>query len=377
VVLAAQTEAPWTGAADFQRPYETTPGYTSQRIGGWGGDRKDHTPRRNGIAIDYVIVLVHGNSCTADYWASYRAFFQDRGFNDSALWALSWCGEEHDKKYDILSGNNGTDLEVFLEAVTHYTGVNKVRLVTHSQGTSVAKDMLYEHVPTGLEVTHMTTIAGGHGDKTSAVDGGVAGCLFATYRNVPLCSQEFGDSQQAVTWRDDRVITDPRVRRVQVIYSGTTSDARFYETNIFGDVADVRYSARDNIAGPGWPGRIEYSQHGNQSHAELKDSNISEVFDFIAGLPPDCGDGSCAGSAQGEDCVTCSYDCGACGPAQELFSDDFSSGLGGWTVTGNWTTASIHSMEIYRPTAAAHRCSRHPTTRVPVMPSPVHTTCPE
>jgi pimeloyl-ACP methyl ester carboxylesterase len=274
---AAQTQAPWTGAADFVSPYEQTPGYQGQRLGGWGGDADDHVPRRYGDPIDHVILFVHGNQSSAANWDDYRAYFQEQGFNDSALWAPSYLGDKHDTGTDVLIEKNAEDLRVFIEAVVAYTGVSKVRIVAHSLGTMVTKDMLYEHRPRGAVVTHYATIAGPHGDKTGRYNIAVIFCRSLNYRNTPACSKELGNSATAIAWRDARVIRDPALEQILVLFSASTTDI-FYWSFLYGD---ARFSPRDNIVGPSWPGEIAYSQHPDQDHVQLKQLNLVEVFDFL------------------------------------------------------------------------------------------------
>lgn len=326
---AAQTEASWTGAADFIPPYETTPGYEDQQLGGWGGDEADHVPRRYGQALDHVYVFVHGNYKTASDWDGHRAYFLDQGFNQSALWALSWCGDQHDAWYDILTGENATDLTVFLEEVASYTGVSNVRIVAHSQGGLLAKDMLFGHPPAGVTVTRISFIACPHGDKTSSDDAGAAACLFSYNETRPFCALEFGASAQAIAWRDERVLADPAVEQIQVVYSGTTSDDRFYTVDIFGVEADVRFSPRDNLVDPGWAGSIQYAQHGDQDHTQLREDNIAEVFAFITDpVQPECGNGvretgeDCDGAdLGGATCTNLAFDCGTLACASDCTFD--------------------------------------------------------
>jgi pimeloyl-ACP methyl ester carboxylesterase len=310
--LAAQTEAAWTGAADFTPPNETTPGYESMRLGGWGGDALDHTPRQAGIALDHVYVFVHGNSGDASLWEGYRTFFRDRGFNDSALWAVSWTGGfPRDWWWDQLTEGNSTDLTAFLEAVAVYTGTSKARIVGHSQGTSLTRDMLFEHRPANVTVTRFTNIAGPNGDKTSAIDAGAAVCLDPLYAGVVWCTQEFGPATGPRSWRDARVIADASLTDVLVIYSGTTSDYAFYRSVD----QDTRYSPRDNVVAGAWPGNLTSSQHGDQTHMELLNLNAAEVFAFMT--DPVCGDGQIAGAELcdggdlgGQDCASLGFDCG-------------------------------------------------------------------
>jgi len=276
-----QTEAQWTGSPDFDRPSETTPPYPDQFLGGFGGG-EEPVPTLDGQPLDHVFVFVHGNSKTAAVMYGYRDYFRARGYNDSALWGLSWCGEYSDSWREILTAENSTDLQVFLEAIAGYTGATEARVVAHSQGGLLVKDLLLNHQPRGIQVTRLTMIASPHGDKTSATDAGAAACLFSYNRSARFCKQEFGDSEQAVAFRDSRVIADPLVEKVQVIFSGGTSDERYYTENNLGQLADVRYSPRDNIASPDWTGEIVLSGHKHQDHTELKDQNISEVFSFLA-----------------------------------------------------------------------------------------------
>ncbi len=340
---AVQTEAGWTGALDFIVPFETTPDYEGQRLGGWGGDAGDHQPRRYDQAIDHVLVFVHGNSRDAADWDDYRVYFRDRGFNDSALWALSWCGGKPDLWYDIFTEGNSTDLTVFLEAVAAYTGVAKARLVVHSQGGSMIKDVLYEHPPAGVMTTHLSSIAVPNGDKSSAQDAGAAICLNWLWEGNAWCTQEFGATVAAQDWRDARVLADPALAAIQVIYAGSITDASFY----LNANEDVRFSPRDNMVSTAWSGQIEYSQHADQDHRQLRYLNIGEVFDFITDpVAPVCGNGvaesgetcdgtdlagaSCASLGFSGGTLACngdcqSYDSSACTDA-ELCGDDVCAG---------------------------------------------------
>lgn len=273
----------WQGAPDFPWIEDGTPGYEGIRIGGFGGDASDHTPRLDGAPIDHVFVFVHGNSSDSSVFDAYREAFLARGYNRSALWAPDWCGQGYQPWWDILTAQNTEDLRRFIEAVAAYTGTDEIRLVAHSQGGLLVKDLLYAHRPAGVRLSRISLVAVPNGDKTSGRDAGAAACLFQANRDLALCASELGESPAARAWRDDRVIRDPEIEALQAVYAGSPADRRLYSVDAHGIVADVRWAARDNLHAASWNGTIELVQRPDQGHRQLLDDNIPAVLAFITG----------------------------------------------------------------------------------------------
>ncbi len=265
----------WEGASDFIPPMDSTRGCSHFRLGGWGGSAADHTPRINNQPIDHVYIFIHGIARTASDWNEYRVFFKKQGYNDAALWALSYLG--NGTTQDVFStypSNEENDLINFILAVKKYTGVSKFRLIGHSMGGTLIKSLFYNNMPAGITVEKAVLIATPNGSTTRGYPfGSIAICQSAKHRVLPFCSQYFGASPAAQEYRNKRKWVNCK-GGVLVLYDGTTADAVFKD-----QYGDVRFAARDNVANR--YGLVKYSHHPGQNHDRLRVMNISEVFRFI------------------------------------------------------------------------------------------------
>ncbi|HVE92421.1 MAG TPA: alpha/beta fold hydrolase [Actinomycetota bacterium] len=148
--------------------------WTDWRIGGIGGGapRTSHTP----------VVFVHGNNTDAATWypviSQLKAEF---GYSSGDLWALSYNGVGCTNDGGLLTRNNGpyaqdrarsigcvvtgngqnvADLAAFVAGVRRYTGSEKVMLVGHSLGVTVARRTMFEVPEVREAVAGFVGIAG-------------------------------------------------------------------------------------------------------------------------------------------------------------------------------------------------------------------------
>jgi len=132
-------------------------------IGGWGGIAKGHSLRRR------PVVLVHGNTRDAGDWdehgMSVKQRFVEAGYSAQELWALSYNGKSSkflpaQARCRTAAQINVPDLAAFLEAVSAYTGAEKLDIVAHSLGVVVVRKTLVEHPELAGRVVHIAAIAG-------------------------------------------------------------------------------------------------------------------------------------------------------------------------------------------------------------------------
>jgi pimeloyl-ACP methyl ester carboxylesterase len=146
--------------SDFPALQDQEWGY---RLGGWGGLAKGHPLRR------HPVIFIHGNTRDASDWdepgRSVKKRFLDAGYSPQELWAVSYNGKS---TKDRLPGSqcvtdnrtNIPDLAAFVKAVLAYTGAQKVDLIAHSLGATIARGMLAQHPELAQIVEHFVAIAG-------------------------------------------------------------------------------------------------------------------------------------------------------------------------------------------------------------------------
>lgn len=140
------------------------------RIGGWGGIARGHPLRY------HPVIFVHGNTHDAHNWdepgRSVKQHFLEAGYSMQELWALSYNGKAME---GILAASqcrtdnqrNVPDLAAFVKAVLAYTGTQKVDLIAHSLGVTIARSMRVEYPELSQFVEDFVAIAGpNHGTTT-------------------------------------------------------------------------------------------------------------------------------------------------------------------------------------------------------------------
>ncbi len=152
--------APSEFAADFEPPLDSEWGFT---IGGAGGHargaKRSHVP----------IVFVHGNGGDHRDWDGVRAQFRAAGWSDQELWALSLNGTSNASAAQLghpsvntSNDVNVPDLAAFVARVKNYTGADRITLVSHSLGVTVARKTMSVHPQLAADVLAFVGIAGGN-----------------------------------------------------------------------------------------------------------------------------------------------------------------------------------------------------------------------
>jgi len=146
--------------SDFPALQDQEWGY---RLGGWGGLAKGHPLRR------HPVIFIHGNTRDASDWdepgRSVKKRFLDAGYSPQELWAVSYNGKSTKELSPALqcrtdNRTNIPDLAAFVKAVLAYTGAQKVDLIAHSLGVTIARGMLAQHPELAQIVEHFVAIAG-------------------------------------------------------------------------------------------------------------------------------------------------------------------------------------------------------------------------
>ncbi len=180
--------------ADFPVPQDAEHGYPLGGFGGEAGARPSHVP----------VIFVHGNTEDACNWRLVRDDFRAAGWNDQALWALSYngvgssrgdapgrpdprCAREHAEQgyagVPNVTGNelNVPDLHDFIQAVRTYTGSARFSLVAHSLGVTLARRTLQQYPALRRDLVAFVGIAGGnHGTSL---------CPAGTEALLPVCRE--------------------------------------------------------------------------------------------------------------------------------------------------------------------------------------------
>ena len=228
---------------------------TGTVLGGWGGSE--------GCVIHRPIVFLHGNGHTADSWNTVAQRFLEIGYYPRELWAISYI--------DFFGGDsansnraNVEDIEHFVNGVLDYTGVEKVDLIAHSLGVTVARAWL-EEKDAYMKVEHFIAIAG--------PNHGVNFC-FGPQAGTALC-RELGHPDSDFLYflnNPDETPLDDFVAYL-TIYDGTGADIFYTAVAMFSDgstgnlLESPRLEGATNIQLPG------------KDHFELKDGQ--ESFDLM------------------------------------------------------------------------------------------------
>jgi len=86
------------------------------------------------------VIFIHGNSDSAAGWKGSIEGFSKAGYKQSDMYAMSWgpanpmkAGEQHHSKKYL------EEVRAFIEAVKKYTGAEKVDVIGHSMGVTLAR----------------------------------------------------------------------------------------------------------------------------------------------------------------------------------------------------------------------------------------------
>ncbi|MCU1590592.1 MAG: lipase [Frankiales bacterium] len=166
------------------------------RLGGFGGIRR-------GAPLHHVpVVFVHGNNVDAADWYPVRDDFRAAGWSDQELWGVSYGGfggangtalHTANPERDTEHADNGddhstyiteddvnvSDLYAFITAVQRYTGSQKVMLVGHSLGVTLARETMRLHADVRRNVVAFVGIAGANHGTTfcpPGSEGNVVSC---------------------------------------------------------------------------------------------------------------------------------------------------------------------------------------------------------
>jgi pimeloyl-ACP methyl ester carboxylesterase len=124
------------------------------------------------------VIFLHGNNDTPyptvcnplyGHGHDFAEYFLDHGYRPSELWGLGYQGDQCDLLADqtIRSSQSHTamasvpDVRRFVHAVLDYTGAERVDIVAHSLGGTVARQWLREDNAYGL-VRRLVTVASPH-----------------------------------------------------------------------------------------------------------------------------------------------------------------------------------------------------------------------
>ena len=139
---------------------------TGEPVIGFGG---------SGLVRRPPVIFLHGNNDTpfptaCNPYGSVQGiaqYFADQGYRASELWGLGYQGDQCDLAVDptIRSGESHTvtanvdDLRRFVAAVLDYTGAQRVDIVAHSLGVTLAREWMRQD-DAHRRVRHLVGLAG-------------------------------------------------------------------------------------------------------------------------------------------------------------------------------------------------------------------------
>lgn len=204
--------------------------WTDWSLGGFGGGgaRSTHHP----------IVFVHGNNVDAATWHPVvDALKSEYDYAGADLWALSYNGvgcngdaalfTPNDRAQQeraastgcVVTGNqqNVPDLKQFIDDVLTYTGAQRINIIAHSLGVTVARRTLYEYPALYQTVAGFVGIAG--------ANHGAALCPPASEMTTESCDEIAANTPWLNEMNADE---SPEPTRWMTVYDGTgTADFVF------------------------------------------------------------------------------------------------------------------------------------------------------
>ncbi len=182
------------GLTGYDFPRDDLPG------GSFGGKHLEEDPIRS-----QPVVFVHGNSDRAVGardgvplgWSTSIRYFLDRGYTPAELYATTWGpADTSEATEQVHSWAYLKRIRAFIEAVLAYTGAEKIDVVAHSMGVTLArkaiKGGLVDDPATGQTrdlgpplTARVDTFVGIAGANL-----GLANCFWA--RHYPTCSADGG-----------------------------------------------------------------------------------------------------------------------------------------------------------------------------------------
>lgn len=86
------------------------------------------------------VILIHGNGDTAAGWNDVISQYKRAGYKDSEIYVMSWGdGKVSSATNNYHSEHNVREVRDFIQAVKDYTGAEKVDVVGHSMGVTLAR----------------------------------------------------------------------------------------------------------------------------------------------------------------------------------------------------------------------------------------------
>lgn len=231
---------------------------TGDTLGGWGGGA--------GKITRTPIIFIHGNGANADSWLTVGQTFLDSGYVPAELWALSYL--DFQAGYSSNSNiANIPEIESFVNDVLDYTGEDKVVVISHSFGVTVARAWMKEYNQY-MSVSHFIGIAGpNHGV-----------CYCDNDTTTPICQEIGSPDSEFLTWLNEPDETPfEETIKYMTIFDGTGWDVFYLDgcTMNDGSVLDLRQS-------PILEGAHNFQLEG-ANHNALKDSPdaIEEMLHFL------------------------------------------------------------------------------------------------
>lgn len=197
------------------------PGDTADSVAGFsGGFSPDNAPYGGFgggacTATKTPVIFIHGNGDEAKNWnypsatgvPSVYASFRAAGYNPCELFGLNWLseGERGAPQNNYHRSEKAEMLGDFIDAVRAYTGAQKVDIIAHSLGVTVAMHAL-EHNEMWADARRFIAISGGLR--------GLSACYSVGYANAlaPTCgSQNIFDSDVFGFYPHGFWVSNPRM----------------------------------------------------------------------------------------------------------------------------------------------------------------------
>ena len=189
-------------------------------------------------------------------------YFAEEGYSWNELWAMSYLQVVNDENYNSNEGN-WQEIDEFVQAVIDYTGEEKVNIIAHSLGVTVARTWL-RHTADYAKVNTFIGIAGAnHGVSFCGPDD-----------HLGLCAELGHPDSDFLQWLNgtDETPNDNEIQWITV-YNGANLDLFFPQNALMNDSTthDLRLS-------PVLDGAINI-QYPNMDHMQLSLSKT--VYDTL------------------------------------------------------------------------------------------------